>query len=235
MTDIKTLKTFRKLLIGSIEYIHDQRLHVCKLQIQIEFHCKPETERKGTEEFSKISTYREYNLRIYREEYYLRSANFVEQTISNVPGACCKASIGDRRWLRALISSTRSPYFCVIFSSAPHAAIILRLDSASAAKPAASRSSVCTLACLFATSGVKIEYHMAIASRPHEVTSVSSQLKQHPMMSAMDITAVACIKDDRRSDMPSCSIFAVTVMMAVVCPGGSASKVDIGNRKSSRR
>jgi hypothetical protein len=111
----------------------------------------------------------------------------------------------------------------------------LILESASAAKPAASLSSFWTLANLFATTGVKIEYQMAIAIKPLEVTNVSSQLKQQPMMSATRITVVAWINDERRSDMPSCNIFAVTVMMAVVCPGGRASSVDIGSRKSSWR
>jgi hypothetical protein len=45
----------------------------------------------------------------------------------------------------------------------------------------------------------------------------------------MSITATACIRDDSLSDMPNCSIFAVMVIIAVVCPGGSASSVEIGN------
>lgn len=50
----------------------------------------------------------------------------------------------------------------------------------------------------------------------------------HPIVSAVEITVMACIREERRSDMPSWRMFAVTVMIAVVCPGGSASKIEMG-------
>lgn len=77
-------------------------------------------------------------------------------------------------------------------------------------------------------SGVVIVYHAMIAMSPVAVTNVSSQLYRHPMISAIKITAIACMSDDSRSEIPSCSMLAVIVIIAAVWPGGSASKVEIG-------
>ena len=69
---------------------------------------------------------------------------------------------------------------------------------------------------------------MAMTIRPELVTNVRLQLKQQAMISAVNITEMACIKVVRRSEMPFWRILAVMVMMAAVCPGGSASSTEIG-------
>jgi hypothetical protein len=120
-------------------------------------------------------------------------------------------------------------------SSALQAAIILMLDKASAATPEASLSMTWTSAYLFTTSGVMIAYQTTTAISPLEVTKVSSQLKEQPMMRAMRITDTACIREESRSEIPNCRMFAVIVIIAVVCPGGSASNVEIGSRNNDSR
>lgn len=51
---------------------------------------------------------------------------------------------------------------------------------------------------------------------PLAVTNVSSQLKMQPTTSATVITAIACINEESRSDIPNWRTFAVVVMIAVV-------------------
>jgi hypothetical protein len=152
-----------------------------------------------------------------------------------IPGECCSASTGDNFILAIFVRSTSLLYLLVILDSAPHAAIIFTPDSASAAIPAASLSTCWTSAYLLATNGVMIAYQPTIAMSPLEVTNVNSQLKTQPTMRAMSITETACISDDSRSEIPNCIIFAVMVIIAVVCPGGSPSRVEIGSCNRARR
>jgi hypothetical protein len=152
-----------------------------------------------------------------------------------IPGECCSASTGDSFMLAIFVRSTNLLYLLVILTSAPHAAIIFTPDSASDAIPAASLSTCWTTAYLLATNGVMMAYQPTIAMSPLDVTNVSSQLKIQPTMRAMSITETACISEDNRSEIPNCNIFAVMVIMAVVCPGGSPSRVEIGSCSSARR
>jgi hypothetical protein len=131
--------------------------------------------------------------------------------------------------LAILVRSTNLLYLLVNLVSAPHAAIIFMPVNASEAIAAASLSTCWTSAYLLATSGVMMAYQPTIAISPLEVTNVSSQLKTHPTTRAISITETACISDDNRSEIPSCIMFAVIVIIAVVCPGGSPSRVDIGS------
>jgi hypothetical protein len=54
----------------------------------------------------------------------------------------------------------------------------------------ASRSNFWTSAYFLVTKGVKIEYQIVMPTSPLDVTNVSSQLKQQPMISARVITVV---------------------------------------------
>ena len=49
------------------------------------------------------------------------------------------------------------------------------------------------------------------------------------------MTVIAWMRLDKRSEMPICRMLAVIVMMAAVCPGGSASRIDIGCLKRACR
>jgi hypothetical protein len=60
------------------------------------------------------------------------------------------------------------------------------------------------------------EYHVMMIISPLAVTRVNDQLYIHPMIKATTITAIACMSDESLSDIPSCSILAVMVMMAEV-------------------
>jgi hypothetical protein len=55
------------------------------------------------------------------------------------------------------------------------------------------------------------------------------------MISAVTMTVMAWMRLDKRSEIPICKMLAVIVMMAAVCPGGSASRMDIGCLKSACR
>jgi hypothetical protein len=90
----------------------------------------------------------------------------------------------------------------------------------------ASLSTSCTAAYLFTIRGVVIEYHAMTKTSPVAVTKVNAQLYMHPMTKATRTIAVACSKD---------SMFAVIVMIAVVCPEGKASSVEIGCWNSAWR
>lgn len=143
--------------------------------------------------------------------------------------------MGDSFLLIDLALFTKLVYFSAICALAPQAAIILILDNVSCATPAASLSTSCMAAYLLTTNGVRKEYHDAMATSPLAVTKVSSQLKMHPIVSAVQMTVMAWISEDSRSDIPSWRILAVMVIIAVVCPGGSASSTEIGWRKRASR
>jgi hypothetical protein len=134
-----------------------------------------------------------------------------------------------------LARSNNLLYLPIIFASAPHAATVRMPVRVSATTLDASLSTSCTAAYLFTIRGVVIEYHAMTKTSPVAVTKVNAQLYMHPMTKATRTIAVACSKDESLSEMPSCSMFAVIVMIAVVCPEGKASSVEIGCWNSAWR